>query len=53
MEHKMRSTERVAVDSGTHAGNHVPVGDLRSIVRCDYSVLCMSTGVYKLQIDSR
>lgn len=27
-EHRMRRTERVSVDWGTHAGSHVPVCDL-------------------------
>lgn len=26
-EQRMSSTERVSVDSGTHAGNQVPVGE--------------------------
>ena len=32
IEHNMSSTERVLVDSGTHAGSHVPVAVLCSIV---------------------
>lgn len=28
----MSSTDNVAVDSGTHAGIQVPVGDLRSMM---------------------
>lgn len=36
-EQRMRRTERAAVDSGTHAGNHVPVGELRSMFLISFS----------------
>jgi hypothetical protein len=34
-EQIIKQMERMAVDSGTHAGSHVPVGDFCSIVRED------------------
>jgi hypothetical protein len=39
MEQIMSKTERVTVDSGTHAGIHVPVGDFRSILMTAMSCL--------------
>lgn len=32
-EHKIKRTDKTIVDSGTHAGNHVPVSVLRSILK--------------------
>lgn len=39
MEHRMRRTDRPAVDSGTQAGIHVPVCDFLSITAAAYVVL--------------
>lgn len=41
MEQNMSRTASIVVDSGTHAGNHVPVNDFRSILMsfCPYKLM--------------